>query len=144
MKLRLSTNVRHPPEVVWKRFDQQLFEKLAPPFPRLRLIRFDGSEAGSIVEAELNFLLFKQNWQSLITDSHVADDEIYFIDQGKRLPFFLKTWHHRHRLIRTATGTKIVDDIEYRSPTVLLDYLLLPIMWLQFAYRKPIYRREFR
>ncbi len=143
MKLVLTTNVRSTPEQVWRGFDQSLFEKLAPPFPRVKLLRFDGSEKNDLVEVELNFIFFRQIWQSLIVDHGKSEEEIWFIDEGSRLPFFLRYWRHRHRLLRTATGTQIVDDIEYRTPSLLLDYFMYPMMWLQFAYRKPIYRRVF-
>ena len=43
MKLILKTNVKQSPQQVWAGFNQSLFEKLAPPFPRVRLLRFDGS-----------------------------------------------------------------------------------------------------
>lgn len=143
MKLILKTNVKQAPKQVWAGFDQTLFEKLAPPFPRIRLLRFDGSTTGCTVAVELNFIFFRQTWQSDITEHGETDDEIWFVDQGSQLPFFLKFWRHRHRLLRTETGTQIVDDIEYRTGSILMDYLLFPAMWAQFAYRWPIYRRSF-
>lgn len=147
MRLLLKTNVNLPPDQVWAQFDEQLFKKLAPPFPRIRLLRFDGSTTGCMVEVELNFLLFRQIWQSEIIDHGTSAEEIWFVDRGSKLPFFLRFWLHRHRLIRTShgstPGTQIVDDIEYRTGSVILDYLMYPLMWAQFAYRGPIYRRAF-
>ncbi len=143
MKLVLKTNVKQTPKQVWAGFNQALFEKLAPPFPRIRLLRFDGSTTGCTVAVELNFILFRQTWQSEITEHGENEDEIWFVDQGSQLPFFLKFWRHRHRLLRTETGTQIVDDIEYRTGSLLMDYMMYPLMWAQFAYRGPIYRRAF-
>ena len=143
MKLVLKHNVSQSPPQVWSGFTQSLFEKLAPPFPRIRLLRFDGSTTGCTVEVELNFLLFRQIWQSEIIEHGETENEIWFVDRGSRLPFFLSYWLHRHRLIRTDTGTQIVDDIEYRTGAVILDYLMYPMMWAQFAYRGPIYRLAF-
>jgi ligand-binding SRPBCC domain-containing protein len=147
MRLLLKTNVSLPPDQVWAQFDEQLFKKLAPPFPRIRLLRFDGSTTGCTVEVELNFLLFRQIWQSEIIDHGTTEEEIWFVDRGSKLPFFLRFWIHRHRLMRTSygstPGTQIVDDIEYRTGSVILDYLMYPLMWAQFAYRGPIYRRAF-
>jgi ligand-binding SRPBCC domain-containing protein len=57
----------------------------------------------------------------------------------------LSRWHHRHRLIRDQSGTTtIVDDIHFQTPLALVDFLFYPVMWLMFAYRKPIYRRIFK
>lgn len=144
MKLTLRTPVSAPLRSVWEGFDESLFKKLSPPFPPVKLVRFDGSRTGDLVSLELNFILFKQNWTSRIADQQETDEEIYFIDEGTKLPFFLSFWRHKHRLIHQKTGgTLIADEIEYRTPFLLFDYLMYPVLWAQFAYRKPIYRRIF-
>ena len=107
------------------------------------MLRFDGCTTGDVVSLELNFILFRQVWNSDIIDQKETEDEIYFIDQGTKLPFFLKAWHHKHRLIRQGEGTVIADEITFQTPNRLLDYVMYPLMWVQFAYRKPIYRRAF-
>jgi ligand-binding SRPBCC domain-containing protein len=144
MKLMLRTPVNAPLATVWNGFDESLFKKLSPPFPPVKLVRFDGSQTGDVVSLELNFLLFKQKWTSLITDQRETEQEIYFIDEGRELPFFLSYWRHKHRLIRTeGNGTLIADEIEYRTPFILFDYLMYPLLRGQFAYRGPIYKRLF-
>lgn len=143
MKLTIRTPVTAPLSVVWAGFDRDLFNRLSPPFPPVKVLRFDGCMTGDVVSLELNFILFKQVWNSDIIDQQTTDDEIYFIDQGTKLPFFLKAWHHKHRLIRQGTGTVIADEITFRTPNRLLDYVMYPLMWAQFAYRKPIYKRVF-
>lgn len=92
---------------------------------------------------ELNFLFFRQQWTSLIVEQETTQDEIFFIDKGIKLPFFLKYWKHKHRMLREENGTVIADEIEFRTPFEFLDYLLYPFLWAQFAYRKPIYKRVF-
>ena len=144
MKLKLTTRVEQPPQQVWAGFNEQLFKELAPPFPKIKLLRFDGSTTGDIVEVELNLVLFKQIWQSLIVDHGQDGSSVWFVDEGKRLPFFLRSWRHHHLIEADGSGSTITDDIEFRSPNLLLDYLLLPSLWLQFAYRKPVYRRVFK
>jgi ligand-binding SRPBCC domain-containing protein len=148
MKLTIRTFVEKPPELVWAGFDRTLFEQLSPPFPPVRVLRFDGCMTGDVVALELNFLLFRQRWTSDIIDQRTQGgssqpDEIYFIDRGVELPFFLRAWHHKHRLIGQGSGTVIADEITFQTPARLLDYLFYPLLWVQFAYRKPIYRRVF-
>lgn len=144
MRITLSKIVLASPEKVWEGFNRELFEKLAPIFPRLKLLRFDGCQSGDRVELELDFLLFRQRWVSEITEQGASQEDIFFIDEGRQLPFFLKSWRHRHRLIRVPQGTQIVDDIEFRSPWGLLgDTLLTPGLWLQFRQRHPIYSATF-
>ncbi|GAB3964923.1 hypothetical protein GCM10028806_03240 [Spirosoma terrae] len=145
MHLLLKTQVNQSITQVWNGFDRNLFIRLSPPFPPVNLIRFDGCLEGDVVHIKLNFFVMQQDWISLIVDQQTTDSEIYFVDQGTTLPFFLTSWHHRHRLLMNPTGgTLIVDDIVFRTPYKLTDVLLYPFMWLLFVYRKPIYRQRFR
>jgi len=144
MHLHQTTPVQAPLPRVWAGFDETLFRKLSPPFPPVTVVRFDGCRKGDVVQLRLHFLLFRQDWTSLITEQRETQDEIYFIDEGTRLPFFLSFWRHKHRLIRRGEQTVIADEIEYRTPGGwLTDCLLYPFLWAQFAYRKPVYRRYF-
>lgn len=143
MKINVSTHVESNMEQVWAQFDESLFKALNPPFPPVKLLRFDGSQKGDEVHLLLNFLLFKQLWKSLITDQGEKDGEIYFVDEGIQLPFFLKKWRHRHRIVRNGRGSTIIDEIEYHTPLPLLDWLMYPAMIGQFLYRKPVYQKFF-
>ncbi|GAA4019773.1 hypothetical protein GCM10022408_37380 [Hymenobacter fastidiosus] len=126
-------------------FTRELFLALAPPFPRLRLHRFDGCRTGDRVEIELITGPLHQRWTSLITDhGQRPDGTLYFVDEAQTAPAPLRYWRHRH-LIEPGPhgGSVIVDAIEFRTASPLLDALLYPAMWAQFAWRKPIYRRWF-
>jgi ligand-binding SRPBCC domain-containing protein len=143
MNFQIRTPVGQDYRQVWLGFNRDLFSALAPPFPPVRLLRFDGSLRGDEVHLELNFVFFRQLWVSLITDQHEGPTEIYFVDEGTKLPFFLKSWRHRHGIVRAGTGAVIIDDITFQSPGWLPSFLLFPTLYLQFWYRKPIYRRLF-
>ncbi|GAB4014590.1 hypothetical protein GCM10028808_37490 [Spirosoma migulaei] len=149
MHIVLKTRVNQPLLAVWAGFTRALFERLTPAFPPVKVVRFDGCLRGDVVHLQLNFLFFQQDWISLIVDQQTGQEEIYFIDQGTQLPFFLSHWKHRHGLRRSVdlqTGSEqtiIIDDITFKTPFLLTNYLFYPVLWLQFAYRKPIYRRVF-
>ena len=143
MRITISTLVNQGYRSVAEGFNQELFKKLNPPFPPVKLLRFDGSKKGDVVALELDFLLFKQTWESHITEDGQTEDEWYFIDQGVKLPFFLAYWKHHHRVVQTGTHATIIDDITFRTPFAWLDYLFYPVMWLQFLYRKPVYKKVF-
>ena len=145
MRLILRTAVAQAPAAVLAGFTRDLFVALAPPFPRLTVHHFGGCRRGDRVEIELDTLLKKLPWTSLITDNGVlADGTHFFVDEGQTLPPPLRFWRHRH-LIEPgpAGGSVIVDDLEYRTALPWLDALLYPAMWAQFAWRRPIYRRWF-
>jgi ligand-binding SRPBCC domain-containing protein len=143
MKLIIDTPVNQDYLSVKKGFDEKLFTRLSPPFPPVKLERFDGSKKGDLVSLELNFLLFKQKWTSLITDDQTNDQEFYFVDEGTELPFFLKKWTHKHRIIKKGDQSIIRDEIEYEGPFKIMTWLLFPALWGQFMYRKPIYKKVF-
>ena len=144
MKITIETPVEQDYLSVKAGFDETLFSKLSPPFPPVKLLRFDGSAKGDIVTLELNFIFFKQKWTSEITDDQTDEREFYFIDEGIELPFFLKTWRHKHRIIKNDTGSVIRDEITYQGPLGLMTLLLYPALYLQFLYRKPIYKKIFK
>lgn len=144
MEIKIGTKVAQDYLQVKAGFDESLFKKLSPPFPPVKLLRFDGSARGDIVSLELNFIFFKQRWTSLITDDQTDEKEFYFIDEGTELPFFLRYWRHKHRIIKEESGSLILDEISFKSPFLLMDYLLYPALFVQFLYRKPIYRKIFK
>lgn len=143
MRLKIKTQVAQDLNDVLTGFDERLFLKLAPPFPPVKLLRFDGSRKGDTVTLELNFFFFKQQWTSYIVDHKDTTATYQFIDQGVKLPFFLKKWRHTHILERNEQGTCIIDNISYAAPYRWLTPLLYPVLFLQFWYRKPIYRKVF-
>jgi len=145
MHLKLKTKVDQNFLSVKEGFNEELFLSLNPPFPPVKLKEFGGCKKGDIVHLELNFIFFKQNWKSEITYDNTSDRIFEFVDEGKQLPFFLKHWKHHHIVERTANNQSlIIDDIAFKSPFILMDFLLYPVLWLQFAYRKPIYKKFFK
>lgn len=143
MKITIETPVNQDYLKVKEGFNESLFKKLSPPFPPVKLLRFDGSTTGNLVILELNFIFFKQKWTSEIIEDRTTDKEFYFVDKGIELPFFLKKWTHKHRIIKDGEKSVIRDEINYHAPFWVLTWLLYPTMLLQFAYRKPIYKKIF-
>lgn len=130
-------------KTIWDQFDNTLLEQANPPWVSAELLRYDGNQEGDEVHLEINLILLKQKWISVIT--HYQEDEqgYEFIDEGEQLPFFLKSWRHRHLIRQEGNGTEIVDDIRFSTGTWLTDLLLYPALYAQFWYRKPVYKRYF-
>jgi len=141
MRIQIATEVGQDFETVFSRFDEELFLALNPPLLPVQLNRFDGCNEGDEIHL---ILLFGLQWVSLVTEHGKSEVEIYFVDEGQKLPFFLSYWQHRHRVIKKDTQTLIVDDINYRSPFRWLDYLLYPTLYVQFYYRRSVYQRFFQ
>lgn len=147
MHIKISTEVVGNYKNILPQFDKTLFLRLSPPGMQVNLIRFDGSKKGDIVQLALRPLglaFLQQEWTSLITEDGENAEEVWFIDEGQILPSFLAKWKHRHIVSKKSENQSIIiDDIHYESPFLLLDWLLYPVMYLQFYYRKPIYRKFF-
>jgi ligand-binding SRPBCC domain-containing protein len=144
MKFNITSQVNRDYEQVFAGFSQkELFLKLSPPYLKLNLLRLDGSQKGDQIHVELLLPGSKQLWISQVTESGKKENELYFIDEGIKLPFFLKTWQHKHRVINKNGKAEIIDEISYKSPSALMDYLLYPVLKHQFAYRKKAYQEYF-
>lgn len=144
MRLTIQTKVQAHWSKVQKGFNEDLFLELNPPFPKVKLKRFDGSEKGDLVSMELNFLLWKDTWTSEITFDQTSNTGFEFIDEGTQLPFPFKAWKHHHIIKETQGETYIIDDIRFDTNLLVLNVLLYPLLYLQFYYRKPIYRKLFK
>lgn len=145
MRLHFETNVKQSPQQVFAGFDQKLFEALNPPAVKVEVVHFGGCRTGDEVKLLIHMPLFgKQKWVSYIYDDWQAAHEIGFVDRGTKLPFFLTGWKHTH-IIRDngKGGSLVIDSIECHFKNKVLRVLLGPAMYLQFAWRKPVYKRFF-
>ena len=145
MHLLLRFRVAQPPAVVAAGFTRDLFEALAPPFPKMHLLRYDGSHPGDVVAIELRVGPKRWRWTSLITaEGTLPDGTHYFVDEGQELPAPLRQWRHRHLLAPApGGGTFIIEDITFGTGRRWLDWLIRPAMWAQFRLRGPVYKRKF-
>ncbi len=143
MQFKIITQVQGSVKEVYEQFDKDLLLKLTPPAMKVHLIRYDEpTRPGAIVQIETKILgIIKQYWLNEITEVVETDNESYFVDEGIKLPFPLKFWRHKHLIRKGDSCTEIVDDIQYSAG--FLTWLLHPVVWLQFAWRKPQYRKIF-
>lgn len=138
---RVRTRVNATMQDVWTKFNADLLKKLSPPFPQVRIVRFDGCQTGDIVTLELNLILAKPLWTSKITDSVQNELACYFVDEGVEMPLGLTAWRHEHRIEKKdEKSADIVDKISFKTKHWLLDYLLLPLFWGMIVYRIPFYK----
>ncbi|MCB9233910.1 MAG: hypothetical protein H6581_19795 [Bacteroidia bacterium] len=144
MQIILKTRVDCDFQTVFELFEEELFMALKPPGMRITLREFGGKKVGNIVSLEVKILgIIRQDWYNVITESQEGEEECFFVDEGRRMPFPIKKWRHKHRVIQAGTQTDIVDEVSFSTGTLLGDWLLRPVIWGQFVYRKPIYRRFF-
>ncbi len=144
MNIRICTEVEQDYLSVFKKFDLTLLKRLKPPFIGLTVLRFDGCNKGDVINTEINIFGLKQQWNAMITEIFQNENENYFTDEGTKLPFFLKSWKHVHRIISKNKGSIIIDSINFKSPNIFFDSLLYPVIYFQFYFRKHIYKSYFK
>jgi ligand-binding SRPBCC domain-containing protein len=136
----VTSDVKGHFKEVYALFDKKLFEYLLPLFPPAKVIKFEGSKQGNVVE----LALAGQKWISLITEDHIEEKRAYFVDEGKKLPFPLKKWKHKHLVEYQDEHTcRIIDEISYSAGHPWLDSVLYPLLYFQFKQRIPAYRNYF-
>jgi ligand-binding SRPBCC domain-containing protein len=144
VKLLFETDLAVSSQQVVAGFGKDLFLYLAPPGVKVSLKRFDGCKRGDEVHLEIDSVILRQEWVSLITANAESENEWSFIDEGKKLPWPLKFWRHHHRVLRTGDKTsRIVDDITFQC-AFGLDLVMYPLLWASFAVRPSRYRKFFQ
>lgn len=140
MKFALESKIKGVDfKEVYRVFDFKLLKALSPPFMKPEAIVYDGNKKGDRLIFKLKNPLFTSDWIGYVSEEEHNENEIYFVDCGKSMPFGLKTWEHKHRLIRTHYGTLIRDEVQFVGNNSLITFFLVPLVWLQFLYRKPMY-----
>lgn len=145
MKITLESEIINlPAQTVFSYFSKNLFKALNPWFMPMKIELFEGCLPGNRVIVTLGGKIIQARWISEITSFENNENEIFFIDIGKKLPFPLKNWEHKHRIVSIDQNQcKIVDEITYQSYNKLLDTIVKPLMLVQFGYRKKIYSKFF-
>ena len=139
MNVTITSKVKGELDWVYSNFNEDLFRYLLPP--GATLVEFGGSRKGDIVHLKLPVA---GEWISHIIEDYQDKDKCYFVDVGRKLPFPLKSWRHKHLLIKRGNDVRIEDRMQYSSGFILLDILLVPLMWLSFLPRKWQYKSYFR
>lgn len=145
MRILIKTPISKNFDEVFKGFDLNLFKALKPPLLKLDVPRFDGCKKGDEVHLKIGFGPISQDWVSHISEHQDSENEHYFIDIGHVLPPPLKSWKHKHRVIKVTDETCIIhDDIEFSSGNKIIDLCLYMPMYFQFWLRKPAYKKFFK
>ena len=144
MKIFIKTRIEKNYQIIFSKFNIDLFKALKPPLINLEVERFDGCKSGDEVHLKMSlFGIINQRWISHITKDVKSNYDIYFIDEGALIPPPLKKWTHYHRIEKISElASFVIDDIDYTTGSSILDLILYPVFYSIFYYRKPIYKRE--
>ena len=142
MTIYLATEVEGYYLDVMNRFDRTLFEALSPPFG-MNIEKFTGSKKGDQVILKFSFPA-KFTWQSDIIENGKNQERAWFIDEGKILPWPLKSWRHEHIVEYISQDrSRIVDKMTFTCSGTILTKAIRPLMVAAFYPRKRIYKQFF-
>lgn len=141
MKINVQTFIETEEDlsVIFKLFNKDMFYYLTKNAP-VNPIRYDGDDVGAEIHLQLTFP-WKDEWISVITEKSEKEDICYFIDEGKKLPFNIKSWQHKHIVRKTDKGVIIEDDITFKGANWLLDRFWWLSFMPQFLARKGQYKK---
>ncbi|MBP6303496.1 MAG: hypothetical protein KBB37_09305 [Bacteroidia bacterium] len=144
MQIKVKTPVRESRSKVWSAFNRELFLALAPPYPKVELLRFDGCSVNDEVHLLLKLGFAQLPWNARIVDEGSTETTTYFIDKGIVLPFPLQSWVHVHLIEDNGTGCTITDEVTFTTGNGLVDLFIYPFLFPTIYFRKFIYRRIFK
>ncbi len=88
------------------------FQRLTPPWQRIRLIRASGGiRDGDVLEFQICKGPLRLTWHAVHQDFREAHG---FSDKQTRGPF--KHWLHEHRFLPSGNGTMLLDRVHYELP----------------------------
>lgn len=143
MKIHLVTSISKDYKEVYQSFNKDLFEFISPVFPKIKVVRFDGSKKGDLVVLKFGFPLYKK-WVSEITEDGENEEACFFIDEGRKLPPGIIYWKHKHLVQKTGSNTcEIIDAIEFKSWNKFFSILFYPMIYISFYSRKKLCAKFF-
>ena len=139
MNITLRSKVNGDFMAIYNRFDHHLFKYLLPP--GAHLIEFGGSSKGDVVHLKLPLA---GEWISEITENGKTANSRYFIDEGRKLPFPLTKWKHKHIVQSAGKNTIIEDRMNFTTGSIFVDILFYPVLLFAFLPRIWQYKSYFK
>ncbi len=131
-----QTKIFYPFEQVKEHFNQKLFERLLPK--KSTILRYDGHYPGAEIHLVFNLFYKRLHWESLITQVQQNHHSYFFVDEGKHLPWPLKSWSHEHRIFSLNQHSIIEDKVQYSS-----SFPIKYILYSLFKEREKVYKDYF-
>lgn len=138
--------VPKPLEEVFSFFSRaENLQRLTPPWLHFRILGVDPQPVrkGTLIRYSLRWRIFPIRWMTEILE---WDPPNRFVDVQLKGPY--KLWHHQHRFIAEAGGTRIIDEVQYALPFGVLGRIAHALKVRKdvatiFAYREDMVRRMF-
>ena len=142
MNLQIDCQVKGDYQKVFEHFNENLFKKLTPSFIKIK--KFDGVEVGDEFIIEIPILFTTMVWKGRISQREKSHDSCYFVDIGDTLPFPLKSWEHKHLILKDEENAIISDKINFDSyGGFFLRPFVYIMVYIMIKVRTPLYKSYF-
>jgi len=119
--------------------DCKLMNKLLPF--GCGILKFKGIRRRAIISV---YTWFFKTYHFKIVMCNSTDALYYFhIINENDLPFGIKLWTNRYKIVKTKTGCEIINAVEYTSKNSVLDRILSVFINMMFIMRKLKYKLFF-
>jgi|SRR5579863_1309255 len=112
--LRAEQFIPLPLPEVFKFFsDAHNLQRLTPAWMHFRILSVDPQpvQQGTLIRYSLRWRIFPIHWT---TEIIAWEPPHRFVDIQLKGPY--KLWHHEHRFVAEASGTRILDEVQYALP----------------------------
>ena len=144
--LRVEQVVPRPLDEVFEFFARaENLQEITPPWLHFRILNVDPAPVrkGALIRYALRWRIFPIRWKTQISE---WEPPHRFVDVQLKGPYRL--WHHEHTFTAEGSGTRIVDEVQYRLPFGVLGSLAHRLKVKKdveaiFTYRAEVVRRLF-
>ena len=112
-------------------------------FQPVKIIEWSGIEDDKIAYFKL-WLFGWKNFKVKHQEYKLNNNELSFIDKGIVLPLGIKSWKHKHIIIKDGKNTIIKDLVHFSHSNRYLGYLLFPILMFPIIIRIFLYKIYFK
>ena len=123
-------------------FNDINFVKFLTFLQPVKIISWDGIENNKIAYFKLWFLYW-HNFKVKHKNYKISSNKLSFTDQGIELPLGVKSWNHKHTLVKDGNNFLIIDILDVKHKNTLIGYLIFPILIFPIVIRKILYKAYF-
>ena len=116
--------------------DCKLMNKLLPF--GCGVLKFPGIRRRAIISV---YTWFFKTFHFKVVMCNTTDQQYYFhiVNEGD-LPFGIKLWTNRYKIVKTKDGCEIINLVEYTTKNITLDKILSVFITMMFQIRKLKYK----
>ncbi len=124
-------------------FQNLKFIKFLIKWQPVKIIKWNGIYNNDKAHFKFWFLKW-HNFKVVHQLYNFNEDQLSFEDKGTKLPLGLKSWNHKHKVVRAVNSVIITDNISFSHNYYFMGFILYPILIFPILLRRLLYKKYFR